>query len=223
MLPPSWQNVLAEEINKPYFLDLCSFLKKEYSLHEIYPPKQFVFNAFHKTPFDKVRVVLLGQDPYHGPSQAHGLSFSVPKGVHPPPSLQNIFKELKSDLGIPIPSHGCLEPWAEQGILLLNTILTVRSGEAASHANQGWELFTERCLALLWAEKRPIIFLLWGKIAQERGKMIFQTPNSVHKILLAPHPSPFSASRGFFGSKPFSKINEELTKLKMNPIDWRLS
>ncbi|MGH7250136.1 MAG: uracil-DNA glycosylase, partial [Minisyncoccia bacterium] len=163
-----------------------------------------------------------GQDPYHGPNQANGLAFSVSKGIPLPRSLRNIFIELKNDLGIPLSPHGSLETWARQGVFLLNTILTVRAGQPASHANQGWEAFTDQCLSLLWAKKTPLIFVLWGKFAQEKALRILQPSNGHHTILMSSHPSPFSASKGFLGSHPFSKVNEELTKLKSNPIDWRL-
>src|SRR6185503_10350304 len=199
-LPPGWLKALESELSQTYFLRLLSFLRQERTLYTIYPPKGLVFNALYKTDFTQVRVVILGQDPYHGPQQAHGLAFSVPKGVEPPPSLKNIFRELKNDLGIEPPSHGCLESWAEQGVLLLNTLLTVREGQPSSHANRGWEQFTDRCLSLLWHQERPIVFVLWGAMAQGKATRILQPQNALHTILLAPHPSPLSASRGFFGS-----------------------
>jgi uracil-DNA glycosylase len=221
-LPQGWHKELKDELSQPYFLQLVSFLQKERALYTIYPPKGLVFNAFYKTDFDQVRVVILGQDPYHGPNQAHGLAFSVPQGITFPPSLRNIFKELRDDLGIEIPTHGCLESWAQQGVLLLNTLLTVREGQPGSHANKGWEQFTDRCLSLLWQQERPVIFVLWGSMAQNKVARIFQPKRVMHTILSAPHPSPLSASRGFFGSAPFSKINKELTK-RGNPIDWRIT
>lgn len=222
ILPPGWNKALSPELSKPYFSQILSFLQEERSHFTIYPPEDLIFHAFHKTDFEQVRVVLLGQDPYHGPQQAHGLSFSVPRGVKPPPSLKNLFKELKNDLGIEPPSHGSLEKWAEQGVLLLNTLLTVREGKAASHANQGWEVFTDQVLSLLWEQKRALIFLLWGSVAQKRVAKIFGANEGIHRIFSAPHPSPLSAFKGFFGSAPFSKINKELTRWGEEPINWGL-
>lgn len=224
-IEPSWKQHLAEEFRKPYFSALKAFLKEEKAKGAvIYPPGPLIFNAFNKTPFDKVKVVILGQDPYHGPGQAHGLCFSVQRGVKPPPSLVNIFKELKADTaavpgGFEIPGHGCLEAWAERGVLLLNASLTVRAGQAGSHHGKGWEIFTSAAVQALNDEKRGLVFLLWGKPAQEKGSII---DPSRHHVLKAAHPSPFSADRGFFGCRHFSKANAFLEKEGREPIDWRL-
>lgn len=224
LLEPSWQKVLLDELEKPYLTHLAAFVKEERaSSHHIYPPEELVFNAFQHTPYDKVKVVIMGQDPYHGKGQAHGLSFSVPKGVNPPPSLQNIYKEMQQDLGIPIASHGCLIKWADQGVLLLNATLTVRESQPLSHHNKGWERFTDACMKKLAERKDPIIFVLWGKNAIEKSKHVPELyQNKQHTILTAAHPSPFSAHSGFFGCKHFSKINAILEKQHMAPIDWRL-
>lgn len=223
-LEPSWEQALKEELEKPYIAKLCSFLENEYAgKTPVYPPKELVFNAFWKTPFDKVRVVIVGQDPYHGPRQAHGLCFSVPKGVALPPSLKNIFKELVSDLGVPFPAHGCLESWAEQGVFLLNVTLTVSDGKPLSHHNQGWEQFTDAVLEKLAARENPPIFVLWGNSAIKKCLKINhlnQYPSL--KGLSCPHPSPFSARKGFFGCKHFSKINQLLNKNNCNLINWGL-
>lgn len=214
-LDESWKEILAEEFKKPYIAKLAAFVKEEREKYgPIYPPKELVFNALNKVPFDKVRVVIVGQDPYHGPGQAHGLCFSVPEGIEPPPSLKNIFKELNQDLGIPIPSHGCLLKWAEQGVLLLNATLTVRESSPLSHHKQGWELFTDAIIQKISEKPKPVIFLLWGRNAQMKCANI----DKRHIVLKSAHPSPLSAYNGFFGSKPFSKINEFLNP----PIDWRL-
>lgn len=198
---------------------LAAFVKKARSTGApIYPPEELEFNAFYQTPFDQVKVVIVGQDPYHGPGQAHGLCFSVPKGVPAPPSLQNIFKELESDLQLPIPSHGCLLSWAKQGVLLLNATLTVSGGAPMSHHGQGWEQFTDAVIEKLNERPNPIVFLLWGKSAQEKGKFL----HSPHKILKAPHPSPFSAHQGFFGCRHFSQTNSFLEQIGKQPIDWKL-
>lgn len=219
-LDPEWKAALAEEFEKPYMKELRSFLEQEaIKGKKIYPLGSDIFNAFNHTPLSKVKVVVLGQDPYHGPGQAHGLCFSVQPGVRPPPSLQNIFKEMKEDLGLPIPPQGDLTPWADQGVLLLNTVLTVEEGQAASHRNKGWEKFTDRVIQVLSARENPIIFLLWGKFAHDKASMIRVPP---HKILKAPHPSPLSAYTGYFGSKPFSKTNEILRSLGNSAIDWSL-
>ncbi len=215
----SWQAILEEEFKKEYYLHLRDFLKTEYHTQEIYPDMFHIYEAFEWTPYDKVKVVILGQDPYHGPSQAHGLSFSVKPGVKIPPSLANIYKELKDDLGYPPVSHGYLEKWAKQGVLLLNTVLTVRNGQAYSHRGKGWEQLTDKVIEKLNERAQPIVFILWGKPAQEKEKMI---DASKHIILKAPHPSPLSAHRGFFGSKPFSKTNNALIALGETPIDWEL-
>jgi len=215
----SWKAVLVEEFNKPYFLELREFLMEERKKYTIYPPGPLIFNAFDKTPFDKVKVVILGQDPYHGPGQAHGLCFSVPKGIPQPPSLVNIFKEIKSDLGIPVPNHGNLEKWAEQGVLLLNATLTVRANQAGSHQKKGWEQFTDRAIEMLSQHKTGVVFILWGKYAQAKEAII---DTSKHFILKGPHPSPLSAYAGFFGCKHFSKTNEILNKQLLTEIDWRV-
>lgn len=216
----SWLEKLGGEFEKPYMKHLESFLADEIASGlAVYPPFEEVFNAFCYTPFDRVKVVIIGQDPYHGPHQAHGLSFSVPKGITPPPSLQNIFKEIKADLGLPIPSHGCLIPWAEQGVLLLNAILTVRANEPKSHHRKGWELFTDQVVQLLCEKKDPIVFLLWGKSALEKFQHI--PDHKVHLALKAAHPSPFSA-HGFMGCRHFSKTNEFLKQVGKKPIDWSL-
>jgi uracil-DNA glycosylase len=215
----SWQEVLGNEFKKPYFKNLEDFLEKEYGKETIYPPKELIFNAFNTTPFKQVQVILLGQDPYHGAGQAHGLCFSVLKGIIPPRSLLNIFKELKTDLGIPGPSHGNLESWAKQGVLLLNTTLTVKAGKPLSHHHMGWEIFTDHVITELSQEKEGLVFLLWGRNAQVKEQLIDTTK---HTILKAAHPSPFSAAHGFFGCKHFSKTNEILEKKGMKPIDWRI-
>lgn len=214
-----WAPFLEAEMQKDYYQKLRTILIKEYKTRTIYPDMYDIFNAMHYTPYDKVKVVILGQDPYHGPRQAHGLSFSVLPGVEPPPSLVNIFKELESDLGCKVPNHGCLRHWAEQGVLLLNTVLTVREYQANSHQGIGWEEFTDRIITLLNQRKEPMVFLLWGRPAQRKQSMI-TNPN--HLVITSPHPSPLSAYRGFFGSRPFSKANDFLRKHGMEPIDWQL-
>ena len=216
----SWKEVLKEEFDKIYFQHLITFLKAEKSSGKIiYPPGQLFFNAFEKTPFPKLKVVILGQDPYHNKGQAHGLSFSVPDGVSKPPSLINIFKELKNDLGIDIPANGNLEKWASQGVLLLNASLSVRQNEPGSHSPIGWLQFTDSVIKKISDEKEGIVFLLWGKFAQEKQSLIDETK---HFVLKAAHPSPFSADKGFFGCKHFSKTNELLMKQNKEPIDWKL-
>ncbi|MEO6893779.1 MAG: uracil-DNA glycosylase [Ginsengibacter sp.] len=216
----SWKEVLKEEFEKAYFQHIITFLKAEKATGKIiFPPGPLIFNAFKQTPFDKVKVVLLGQDPYHNKGQAHGLSFSVPDGVPKPPSLLNIFKELKTDLGIELPNNGNLEKWARQGVLLLNASLTVRQNEPASHARTGWLQFTDNVIRKISDEKEGIIFLLWGKFAQEKQALIDETK---HFVLKAAHPSPYSAHNGFFGCKHFSKTNELLMKQHKLPIDWKL-
>lgn len=214
-LPKDWVNVLKDEIHKPYFLQLTQFLNEEYKTHTIYPSYNNIFQAFNCTPFNEVKVVILGQDPYHGEHQAHGLSFSVQNGVKIPPSLRNIYKELEDDLKVAAPLHGDLTNWAKQGVLLLNTVLTVRAGQANSHKGRGWEQFTDSVIQKLAERKEPIIFVLWGSPAQKKASMIKKY--SQHRIIIAPHPSPLSAYRGFFGSKPFSTINQILGK---EAIDW---
>jgi len=221
-LHKTWFNELKEEIAKPYVQDLKMFLSYEEENGTIvYPPSQLVFNAFTKTPFDKVKVVIVGQDPYHGPNQAHGLSFSVQDGIKPPPSLKNIFTELKNDLGITPPGHGCLEKWAEQGVLLLNATLTVRAKQPRSHYGKGWEQFTDAVITHLRDRKDPIVFLLWGKSAQEKCARVLDVQPHPHEVLVAAHPSPYSVS-GFFGCAHFSKANEFLKKWGKTPIDWSL-
>lgn len=216
-LSSNWREKLKPEFEKPYFKDLLQFLEKEYKEQTIYPAKEHLFQALNECSYEDCKVVIIGQDPYHQPGQAHGLSFSVLPGVKIPPSLRNIYKELKSDLGLEIPTSGYLNNWAKQGILLLNTVLTVREGEPNSHKNKGWELFTNTILSELNKQERPIIFVLWGKHAQAKEELI--TSNH-HVILKSHHPSPLSASRGFFGSKPFSQINQKLVDLHLEPIDW---
>ncbi|WP_265455642.1 uracil-DNA glycosylase [Enterococcus sp. HY326] len=215
----SWQEILAEEFQKPYYQQLRQFLKQEYQSQTIYPDMYHIYEALELTPYEKVKVVMLGQDPYHGPNQAHGLAFSVQPGVKIPPSLVNIYKELQNDLGIEPAKHGNLVAWAKQGVLLLNTVLTVRNGQANSHRNHGWEELTNAIIEKLNEREKPLVFILWGKPAQEKAKMI---DGNRHIILMAPHPSPLSAYRGFFGSKPFSKTNQALIALGETPIDWQL-
>ncbi len=216
-LSSNWREKLKPEFEKPYFKDLLRFLEKEYKEQTIYPAKEHLFQALNECSYEDCKVVIIGQDPYHQPGQAHGLSFSVLPGVKIPPSLRNIYKELKSDLGIEVPTSGYLIKWAKQGILLLNTVLTVREGEPNSHKNKGWELFTNTILSELNKQDHPIIFVLWGKHAQAKEELI--TSNH-HVILKSHHPSPLSASRGFLGSKPFSQINQKLVELQLEPIDW---
>ncbi|EJF00878.1 uracil-DNA glycosylase [Liquorilactobacillus mali] len=214
-----WQEILGPEFEKDYYQNLHSFLKKEYANQEIHPDMYHIFQAFEWTPFSKVKVCILGQDPYHGSHQAHGCSFSVLPGVKVPPSLQNIYKELESDLGIKPVNHGYLEKWAKQGVLLLNTVLTVRDGQAFSHQGKGWELLTDKAIQSLSERKQPVVFILWGKAAQDKIQLIDQKKNV---ILTSAHPSPFSAHRGFFGSRPFSKTNTALIAMGEKPIDWQL-
>lgn len=217
----SWKEVLKNEFTKPYFQQIVTFLKTEKAAGKIiYPPGSLLFNAFNQTPFHKLKVVILGQDPYHGEGQAHGLSFSVQNGIKLPPSLANIYKEIQNDIGIAMPVHfGNLTRWAEQGVLLLNTALTVRANEPNSHAKFGWSDFTDAVIQKISDEKKGIIFLLWGKFAQEKQNLIDETK---HVVLKAAHPSPLSAHTGFWGCKHFSKTNELLTKQGLSPIDWKL-
>ena len=215
----SWKAVLSDEFNKPYFQELKEFLMEEKKKFRIFPPGPLIFNAFNSTPFQKVKVVIIGQDPYHGYGQAHGLCFSVPAGVPKPPSLVNIFKELANDLGISPPVHGNLENWAKQGVLLLNATLTVRENQAGSHQRRGWEVFTNEVIRRLSEQKEGVIFVLWGNFAIAKKELI---DLSNHPVLTAAHPSPLSASNGFFGCKHFSKINEILKKQRKEEIDWRL-
>lgn len=215
----SWQTILTDEFEKEYYQKLRNFLKKEYTTQKIHPDMYHIYEALELTPYEKVKVVILGQDPYHGVNQAHGLSFSVQPGVKIPPSLNNIYKELQSDLGISPAKHGNLVSWAKQGVLLLNTVLTVREGQAYSHRGKGWEILTDKIIEKLNEREKPIVFILWGKPAQEKMKMI---DKSRHIILTSAHPSPLSAHRGFLGSKPFSKTNDALMALGETPIDWQL-
>lgn len=212
-----WRDLLAAEFEKAYYQELRNYLANEYRSCTIYPDMFDIFNALHYTDYPNVKVVILGQDPYHGPGQAHGLSFSVQHGVKAPPSLVNIFKEMHKDLACPIPQHGCLEAWAKAGVLLLNTVLTVRAGQAASHKAIGWEHFTDAVIKALNDSPRPLVFILWGAHAQSKRTLI---NNNSHLIIESAHPSPFSANRGFFGSKPFSRANQFLAKNKITPIDW---
>jgi uracil-DNA glycosylase len=216
-----WKEALKQEFNKPYFQQVVTFLKTEKLQKKvIYPPGSLIFNAFDQTPFANVKVVILGQDPYHGPGQAHGLCFSVADGVQPPPSLINIYKEIEADLGVGMsPRHGNLTKWAQQGVLLLNAFLTVRANEPASHSKIGWEEFTNAVIKKISDEKKGVVFLLWGKFAQEKQVLIDETK---HHVLKAAHPSPFSADKGFFGCKHFSKTNELLIQQGLEPIDWKL-
>jgi len=208
-----------EEFESSYFITLKEFLVEEKKKYVVYPPGKLIFNAFDKTPFDKVKVVIIGQDPYHGTGQAHGLCFSVPYGVQLPPSLINIFKELHSDLGIPVPNHGNLESWTKQGVLLLNATLTVRKDNAGSHQGKGWERFTDSVIKKISDYKENVVFLLWGKYAQAKESLIDPSKNY---ILTAPHPSPFSANSGFFGCKHFSRTNELLIKKGIDPVHWKI-
>lgn len=219
-LPPSWRKVLAKQLESPYFAELSAFVDAERQKHPVFPAEGDVWNAFQLAPFEEVRVVLLGQDPYHGAGQAHGLCFSVPEGTRPPPSLANMFREALTDIpGFAIPAHGCLEAWARQGVLLLNTILTVREGAPGSHRGKGWESFTDAVIAALNGRERPAVFALWGAHAQKKARII---DPARHPIVSSAHPSPLSASSGFFGSRPFSAINAALRGLGEREIDWRI-
>lgn len=215
----SWKQVLREEFDAPYFLALTEFLREEKKKHIIYPPGLLIFSAFNHTPFNRVKVVILGQDPYHGPGQANGLCFSVPDGVPHPPSLVNIFKEIESDLGIPVPKGSNLTKWASQGVLLVNAILTVRANEPTSHQNKGWEIFTNAVIRNLSEKRKNLVFLLWGNYAQAKESLI---DSGRHYILKAAHPSPLSANRGFFGCRHFSCTNQILAEQGLNEIDWSL-
>jgi uracil-DNA glycosylase len=219
VLPESWQTVLADEIAKPYFQDLQHFLEEERSKHTVYPPPEDVFNALALTPYDAVRVLIVGQDPYHGAKQAHGLAFSVRPGVRPPPSLVNIFQELHDDLGCTVPNNGSLIPWARQGVLLLNTVLTVRAKQAASHQKKGWEQFTDAVIQKVNEKPEPVVFVLWGAHARKKKELI---DTERHTVVESAHPSPYSAASGFFGSKPFSKINAALHANGQTEIDWQI-
>jgi len=216
----SWKEILYDEFQKDYFVNLKQFLVEEKKKYTIYPPGNLIFNAFDKTPFNKVKVVIIGQDPYHGPGQAHGLCFSVLQGIKIPPSLRNIYKELNSELGCEIPNHGNLENWAEQGVLLLNATLTVRDSQAASHQKKGWESFTDSVIRTIANKKENVVFILWGAYSQKKATLIDE---SKHLILKAPHPSPLSSYRGFFGSKPFSQSNEYLKLHSKKEIEWCLT
>jgi len=218
-IDPSWKTVLADEFTKPYMIELKKFLIEEKKHYTIYPAGKNIFNAFNTTPFDAVKVVIIGQDPYHGPNQAHGLCFSVLNGVPFPPSLQNIFKELVDDIGCAYPKTSELTPWAKQGVFLINTVLTVRAGQANSHKDKGWEKFTDATIKAISEKKENVVFILWGRPAQAKEKLI---DSSKHYIIKAPHPSPLSAYRGFFGSKPFSKTNTFLVSKGLEPIHWCL-
>lgn len=221
-MPPisgSWEKALKEEFSKDYYKKLFVKIREEYQTRTIYPPADDIFNAFHFTPLEEVKVVILGQDPYHEPGQAHGLCFSVKPHVPIPPSLVNIYKELEDDLGCYIPNNGYLEKWARQGVLMLNTVLTVRAHQANSHKDLGWEQFTDAAIRVLADQDRPMVFVLWGKPAQKKREMIY---NPKHLIIQSPHPSPLSAYRGFFGSHPFSQINAYLQKNGLAPVDWQI-
>jgi len=218
-LETSWLEELREEFGKDYFLKLKQFLLEEKKQYHVYPPGPRIFAAFNATPFNEVKVVLLGQDPYHGPGQAHGLCFSVPDGIKKPPSLVNIFQELNTDLGIPVPKNGNLEKWTKQGVLLLNATLTVRANQAGSHQNRGWEIFTDQVITALSDHREGLVFILWGNYAQAKASMI---DSSRHYILKATHPSPFSVYKGFYGCRHFSAANEILLSMGKAPIDWNL-
>lgn len=214
-----WYEALKDEFKKSYYRQLFDTVNEEYKTNTVFPPAEDLFNAFHYTPLSQVKVVILGQDPYHNYGQAHGLCFSVKKGVDVPPSLVNIYKELQDDLGCTIPTHGCLTKWAKQGVLMLNTVLTVRAHQANSHKGIGWEEFTDATIQVLNGQNRPIVFILWGSNARSKKRML---NNPQHLILEAPHPSPLSSYRGFFGSKPFSKTNQFLKEHGCAPIDWQI-
>ncbi len=217
-LPPTWQTALGDELAKPYFRELQQFVGEERVKHTVYPPAEDVFNAFKATPFDKVKVLLLGQDPYHGEGQAHGTCFSVRPGVRPPPSLVNMFKELHSELGCKVPNNGYLLPWAERGVLLLNAVLTVRAHEPNSHKDKGWEKFTDAAIKALNDRERPVVFALWGGYAQKKKKLV---TGEQHRVVTAAHPSPLSMKK-FMGSKPFSAINGALEEVGEEAIDWQI-
>ncbi len=219
ILKNDWHDLLDDEFKKDYYLKLRGFLAHEYRARTIYPDMYDIFNALHYTGYRDVKAVILGQDPYHGPNQAHGLSFSVKPGVPIPPSLMNIYKELKDDLGCYIPNNGYLKKWADQGVMLLNTVLTVRAGQANSHRNMGWEQFTDRVIQLLNDREDPVVFILWGSNAQSKLSLITQPK---HHIIKSSHPSPFSVHRGFFGSRPFSRTNDFLAAMGKDPIDWQI-
>ena len=219
MIGNNWDTILKEEFEKEYFKELMKFVSQEYKNKTIYPKQSDVFNAFRYTDFDNVKVVILGQDPYHGPNQAEGLSFSVSNDVLKPPSLKNIFKELESDLKIPFPEHNSLKPWAKEGVLLLNAVLTVEEHNPTSHKNHGWETFTDDIIKIINNKKTPVAFILWGSYARNKKSLI---TNPIHYVIESPHPSPFSAYSGFFGSKPFSKTNNFLKSKGLKEINWRI-
>lgn len=218
-LPGSWKPLVGDELNKPYFENLKVFLEEERRNHTVYPPEKEVFQALQATPYNEVKVMILGQDPYHGEGQAHGLAFSVRPGVKPPPSLVNMFKELRDDIGCPIPDTGYLMPWAEQGVLLLNAVLTVRAHEPNSHKNKGWEKFTDRVIQAVGEKEDRVVFVLWGGYARKKLALI---DTGRHAVIESAHPSPLSARNGFFGSRPFSRINQALQEAGREPIDWQL-
>lgn len=219
ILNNDWAPLLEEQFSMPYYIELRKFLVEEYNRHTVYPSMYDIFSALHLTGYADTKVVILGQDPYHGPGQAHGLSFSVKPGVPAPPSLQNIFKELQDDLGCYVPNNGCLVKWAEQGVLLLNTVLTVRAHTANSHKGKGWEALTDQIITLMNRREKPVVFILWGSPAQQKLKLI---DTAKHCVICSPHPSPLSAYRGFFGSKPFSRANRFLKEQGLNEIDWQI-
>ena len=219
MIQNDWLEPLNPEFRKPYYAELFQFVKEEYATRKVFPPADDIFNAFHLTPLSQVKVVILGQDPYHNDGQAHGLCFSVKPDVDVPPSLVNIYQELHDDLGCDIPNNGYLTKWAEQGVLMLNTVLTVRAHQANSHRGKGWEEFTDAAIRILNEQDRPIVFILWGSPAQKKAAMLH---NPKHLILKSPHPSPLSAYRGFFGSRPFSQTNEFLERNGLEPVEWQI-
>lgn len=220
LLKNDWTQLLTSEFKKDYYIKLKKFLEYEYENNTVYPDRSDIFSAFNLTAYNDVKVVILGQDPYHGKSQAHGLSFSVKEGIKSPPSLVNILKELKDDLGYPLPTTGCLEKWATEGVLLLNSVLTVREATTNSHKNKGWEIFTDRVISLLSERNKPVVFILWGNNAKSKHKLI---TNSKHLVIKSAHPSPLSAYRGFWGSKPFSRTNDFLKSVNETTINWRLN
>ncbi|MFP4512443.1 MAG: uracil-DNA glycosylase [Acidimicrobiales bacterium] len=217
-----WNPVLRDQLDAPYWSELQEFVASERHAHQVYPPPHQVFAALHLTPFASVRAVILGQDPYHGPGQAHGLCFSVPAGVEIPPSLRNIYAERESDLGLPPPGHGNLEAWARQGVLLLNTTLTVRAGRAGSHNGKGWERFTDQVIRAVAAKPERVVFILWGAAARKKKGLLAEVGGHRHAVIESPHPSPLSASNGFFGSRPFSRTNAALEEAGREPVDWRV-
>ena len=218
-IPDGWKKILSAEVDKPYYQGLSAFLEQERAAHKVFPPEADVFNALKLTSYDDARVLILGQDPYHDDGQAHGLAFSVRPGVPQPPSLRNIFRELNADLGLPVPNHGSLTAWAENGVLLLNAVLTVRAHQAGSHHGRGWETFTDAVIQALNARPQPLVFILWGNSAKKKLALIDTTR---HHVITGVHPSPLSAQRGFFGSRPFSRTNAYLEELGQEPVDWEV-